>query len=96
MQAPFSTWIVMHVHGDIDVTTSGQLRDDIASHVGTPRLVLDLAEVGFLDSSGVSALIEGRQATMDHGGTFAVRNPSNIVRRVLEVAGMFIEPTAGA
>jgi hypothetical protein len=53
-----------------------------------PNLVLDLADVPFIDTIGLSAVLDTRRAALDHGGTFAIRNPSSAVRRMLDVTGL--------
>jgi anti-sigma B factor antagonist len=81
--------VVVHVDGDIDVATSGRLSDDMAELVDTgPELILDLTDVPFMDTVGISALLATRSALLDRGGSFAVRNPSNSVRRALDVTGL--------
>ena len=55
---------------------------------GTAPLVLDLASVGFMDSSGLRALLEARQACLDAGRTFAIARPSAAVKRVLELVDL--------
>ncbi len=62
---------------------------------GAPRpgrhdrvVTVDLAGVGFLDSSGVRALLKGRVAAQAAGAVLAVRDPQPAVRRVLEITGL--------
>jgi anti-anti-sigma factor len=85
----FGDSVVVHVDGDIDVATSGQLGDDIAPLVETgPNLVLDLTEVPFMDTVGLGALLATRSAALEHGGSLTVRNPSPAVQRVLDLTGL--------
>jgi anti-sigma B factor antagonist len=51
-------------------------------------VVLDLAEVTFIDSTGLSALMDAHFESERNGGGFAVRHPSSAVRRVVELAGV--------
>jgi len=53
---------------------------------GTARV--DLADVGFLDSMGLSALLTCRQLAMDQGTSFAVVNPATMPYRVISLAGL--------
>jgi anti-anti-sigma factor len=81
--------VVVHVDGDLDVATSGQLGNDIAPLVENgPNLVLDLAAVEFMDSAGIGAVLAARAAALEHGGAFEVRNPSSSVRLLLDVTGL--------
>ena len=77
---------VLHVRGDIDASTSAALTaavDDLASASDGP-LVIDLSKVTFMDSSGLSVLINAHQ----RGFTIVVRQPSEVVRRVVELTGL--------
>ncbi len=49
-------------------------------------VVLDVAELSFMDSSGIRLLIRLRQSI--DGGTVVVRSPQPHVARLLEIAGL--------
>jgi anti-sigma B factor antagonist len=51
-------------------------------------VMLDLAEVTFIDSTGLSALMDAHFASERNGWEFSVRHPSAAVRRVVELAGV--------
>jgi anti-sigma B factor antagonist len=77
---------VITVVGEIDMGTVETVRSAITHAVddGARRLVFDLSGVGFIDSSGIAALLESRALV----GSVALRKPSNIVRRVIETTGL--------
>jgi anti-anti-sigma factor len=79
------------VAGEIDMASAEQLdaaiRDSIEDGQ-TDTLILDLDKVGFLDSAGINVLLHGHQAATQAGISFRVTNPSDIVRRVLEITGV--------
>ena len=52
--------MVIKLDGEIDLMRSPQLRNELMHIVkdGVPRLVIDLTEVPFMDSSGVATLVE--------------------------------------
>ncbi len=52
------------------------------------RVVVDLGEVSFLDSSGIRVLLVARQRLVDAGATLTVDPMSDPVQRVLEIAGV--------
>ncbi|MFI9646689.1 STAS domain-containing protein [Streptomyces sp. NPDC052040] len=56
-------WAVLHVAGELDLVTSPVLRQRVHDAVadGRHRVVLDLSEVVFCDSSGVGVLIATRR-----------------------------------
>ena len=51
------------------------------------RLVLDLAELTFLDSAGLGALLATRDRTRDLGIEMSLKNPSAPIRRILDLSG---------
>ena len=55
---------------------------------GLTNVVVDLDKVTFLDSTGIRTLIVGRSRAMERGAKFRIMNPSDVVRRVLEIAAV--------
>ena len=53
-----------------------------------PRLVVDMADVSFIDSTGLGALISAFQRARDNGTAFVLANPSTQVRQVLVWSGL--------
>ena len=58
----------------------------LAAFSGTDAVGVELSAVGYIDSSGVAALVEGLQHARAHGRRFALVAPSDAVRAVLELA----------
>ncbi len=55
-----------------------------------PRsVILDLSEVGFMDSSGIAVVLRAFQACQAAGGHFCVRGAQKQARRVLDAAGLY-------
>ena len=50
--------------------------------------MVNLGAVGFMDSSGLRALLEARQRCLESGRSFALARPSEAVRRVLELVDL--------
>ena len=78
---------VIRLTGDIDMLTSQRLRGavaDVLEERPTDELVFDIAGVGFVDSSGLSVLINVAQ----RGRRVVLRNPTDTVRRVIETTGL--------
>jgi anti-sigma B factor antagonist len=65
---------VMTPTGDLDVYTVGSLRDAIGRLIdeGTPKVVVDLDGVPFMDSSGLGALMGGVRRLREAGGDLAI------------------------
>ncbi len=60
--------------GDLDVYTVGSLRDAFAAILQetTPKVVVDLDGVPFMDSSGLGALMGGVRRLREAGGDLAI------------------------
>jgi anti-sigma B factor antagonist len=77
------------VRGDVDLTTVGQLSQELQSVTEERRdVVIDLAGVTFIDSTGVRALVEAYRAARQAGLALSVRGARHWVARVLEVTGV--------
>ncbi|MEM7202599.1 MAG: STAS domain-containing protein [Planctomycetota bacterium] len=78
---------VVRVLGEVDLDTSprllGNLQDALRGGAG---VVVDLAGVGYIDSSGVATLIQGLKLAGKTKARFALRDPSPRVRGVLELS----------
>lgn len=81
---------VLRVVGSIDIASRDRLTAAAAQAVSDaiPELVLDVAGVTFMDSTGIGALINLAGDLNDAGGRLVLRRPSHAVRRILEVAGL--------
>ncbi len=75
----------MAIYGDVDLKTARSFRGalDDAAQDGKPRLIVDMSEVPFMDSSGLAALI-GAQKAHRPGTRLIVVCPENL-RRIFEV-----------
>ena len=51
-------------------------------------VTLDLAEVTFMDSTGLTTLMDAHVQSTQNGWSFNVRRPSPPVKRVFELAGV--------
>lgn len=71
--------------GDLDLATAPRLRQDLvdATSDGPTLVVLDLEQVEFLDSVGISVIIGGYQRLQHGGSRLHLAAPRSIVRRVL-------------
>jgi anti-sigma B factor antagonist len=77
---------IISVSGELDISTARALEVAVASIIDEhpQRLVFDLSGLRFMDSAGVAVLIgAAAKVTAIH-----LRNPSPIVRRVVEVTGL--------
>lgn len=81
---------VVRLRGEVDHATGPQLRACAESLFGdgARSLVLDMAQVTFLDSSGLKAIVQSHHQAHELGGTVTVRHAPSMVRRVMEVTGL--------
>lgn len=82
---------VLVVTGDVDLATAAEFvaaADAWAASDQSGALRLDLSGVTFLDSTGISALLEIRRSATQGGREVAIVGRSAIVERVLALAGI--------
>jgi anti-anti-sigma factor len=83
--------LVIHVDGEIDYGTASQLRDEAASAMqgtGNSRLVVDLGDVTFCDSSGLAVLVGIWKAIHARGGRLVLARVPARCRRLLTRTGL--------
>ena len=80
--------IVVALIGELDLYNAPALREALLDAAGRAprRLVVDLSEVTFLDSTALGALVQARSALPE--GEFALAAPRLEARRALEVSGL--------
>jgi anti-sigma B factor antagonist len=78
---------VLTARGEIDLATVDRLRDAIerATESAAAEVWVDLSDVDFMDSTGLSALVVGHRALP---GRFVVICPEGAPRRALEICGL--------
>ena len=77
--------------GELDVETAYDvyLAAIGQAQAGFTAVVLDLSEVTFIDSVGLGMLVRTRDdLTRDNGSRLRLRNPSDRVRRMLELTAL--------
>ncbi len=81
--------VVVWVDGEIDLASVPALHDvfELAFEQGS-HLVVDLSGVRFINGAGVAALAAAAEVARSGGGSFALRRPSPISRRVLRILGV--------
>jgi anti-sigma B factor antagonist len=82
--------VVIAVSGELDLATAPQLREACAKAVqsaaGTVRI--DVGGLTFLDSSGISVLVETHRDLEARNGSLILHCVGDRTQRVLEVAGL--------
>jgi anti-sigma B factor antagonist len=80
---------IFDISGDIDLSTSPELRKPLLRELRelrTPRVILNLKAVRYIDSSGVASLVEGLKASRDVGSRFILFGLNTTVREVLQLS----------
>lgn len=81
---------ILHLSGELDADTASQLHSMLADLLErpVPRIVVDLSDLKFCDSVGLSAFITSKQVIAARGGwlTFAGANPFLI--QLMETVGL--------
>jgi anti-sigma B factor antagonist len=81
--------LLVSVRGEVDLQTSPLLRGallDLVSKNRPKRLVVNLASVAYMDSSGIAVLVEAMQHMRKSGGKVFLSTVQPRVRSVLEIA----------
>jgi anti-sigma B factor antagonist len=83
-------WVVVTVSGEVDMATGPTLRDDLLGVLarGNHRVVLDLSNVTFMDSSGLGALLGGHRRARLLGGEVRLAAPSERVLEILRLTNL--------
>jgi anti-sigma B factor antagonist len=77
------------LHGELDIATAPELVEMLHRFRRQEHAVeLDLAEVTFMDSTGLTTLMDAHLAAQSNGWSFSVRRASPAVRRVFDLAGV--------
>lgn len=83
------TATIFDVTGDIDLANSPAVRKALLREVRekrTQRVVMNLSNVRYIDSSGVASLVEGLKASRDVGSRFILFGLSTSAREVLQLS----------
>jgi anti-anti-sigma factor len=79
---------VLGVAGELVMDTADELTAAVAAVAGderVTRVVIDLAQVVFLDMAGLSTLLQSRTDALRAGVSLRVIGPHGLVRRVLRL-----------
>ena len=82
--------VTVYFSGDIDVTTHQRLTQEVLSAVDSSvhSVVIDIARVSFIDSSGIHALLTAQHVLEHRNIGLRVSNPAPWTLRVLRIAGV--------
>jgi anti-sigma B factor antagonist len=90
---------VVHLTGRVDVDSSPDLRDHLRTLLSEEALpqtiIVDLAAVSYIETSGVATLIEALRIARHHQINFSLQGLSGATLRLFEVTGVLALFEAG-
>ena len=77
---------IVELIGEIDISNAERLGTRLERLIDADAkpLVVDLTKLEFMDSTGIAMLLRAAA----RAGTIEVRNPSHVVRRIIECTGL--------
>ncbi|HVE46654.1 MAG TPA: STAS domain-containing protein [Acidimicrobiales bacterium] len=83
--------VVVGVVGELDCASGPTLEDrlgDLIENQGNRTVVIDLTNMTFVDSSGLSVLVGAYRRLRERGGDLSLRCPSRSTRKVFQITGL--------
>lgn len=93
---------LVKLSGELDTSTAGSLYEQFAelSRDGVVHVALDLSDLSFMDSTGLSVVIAEHKRVASLGGELVVLDCQSMVARLFEVTGLYdildIRPNRGS
>lgn len=85
----FDGFVILDIVGDIDLAHSPQMRKALLGEIKekkVPKVLLNLGQVRYMDSSGIASLVEGLRASRDTGSRLILYSLTTHVRNVMHLA----------
>jgi anti-sigma B factor antagonist len=81
---------VITVSGELDLASSAALEEELVrvAESGAEQVIVDLRELEFMDSTGLSTLVKAHQRAVDAGQRFGVVRGPQQVQRLLSLTGV--------
>jgi anti-sigma B factor antagonist len=83
-------WTVVRASGEIDVATAPELRERLTELIdaGTTRLIVDLEDVDFIDSTGLGVLVGSARRARETGGDVRLVCTNPRILKVFQATGL--------
>jgi anti-sigma B factor antagonist len=87
---PASRTVELRVRGELDIASAPELAAALDALLTADHrvVVLDLADLSFLDCAGMRPIRSALSALRRRGGTLVIRHPQPLVERTLRLAGL--------
>jgi anti-sigma B factor antagonist len=80
----YDSQVVVELRGELDIADAASVATVLTGVVARqPKVIVDLAGLEFIDSSGLAALARARKRARDAGGEMVLAGPQRQVARVL-------------
>ena len=81
---------IIVVRGELDLATSPELERQLRdlADTGNEQLVIDLRELEFMDSTGLSLIVKAHQRLSEGGRRLSIVRGSQQVQRLLDLTGV--------
>jgi anti-sigma B factor antagonist len=81
--------VVLELHGELDLGSAPELERQLAeAEAEKPgRLLIDLGNLSFMDSTGLALMLRAQQTAHDNGHQLCLRSGSPQVQRLFELTG---------
>lgn len=82
--------VVLKLDGEVDVYTAPKLKSRLVDLVdqGKFKIVVDLEEVDFMDSSGLGVLVGGLKRVRSHDGAIALVCTQENILKIFRITGL--------
>jgi len=85
-------WAVVEVGGELDLYTAPSFRESVLEAAGDtdpPKVIVDFRGLGFIDSSGLGAIVACLKHLRERDGDLALAAPEGSgLRRLLDLTGL--------
>lgn len=79
---------IVALHGELDIVSAYELALALVEVAGS-TVVVDLSDLTFMDSTGITALVMARKRILADGrGELVLTRPAGIVGKALEIVGL--------
>jgi len=82
---------LIKLSGEMDAHNAPAVKSQIdtaMSNNGTNKIIFNLSQVEYIDSTGISLLVSTYKHTSDIGGMMCLLTPSQRVERLLQISGL--------
>jgi anti-sigma B factor antagonist len=79
---------IIAVSGELDLASSPALQEELDRAADSEMLIIDLRELDFMDSTGLSVLVRAHQRAEEQGRRLAMVKGPQQVQRLLSLTGV--------